>query len=93
MSLEKEPAGAFNKAQRLIEHVQYTQSSLFYKGASRFVFDRQLPSDLPGCWQALPIDLSAREWSRDASGCIARGSASASEAGDEYRGYYPEKSQ
>jgi len=38
MSLEKEPAGAFNKAQRLIEQAQCTPRSFFYKGGSRFVF-------------------------------------------------------
>jgi len=38
MSLEKEPAGAFNKAQRLIEWGEYTRYCIFYKKAGRFVF-------------------------------------------------------
>jgi len=37
MSLEKEPAGAFNKAQRLIEHSQYIPPSRLCKDASGFV--------------------------------------------------------
>jgi len=65
MSLEKEPAGAFNKAQRLIEQTQYTPRPFFYKGGSRFVFGWSLPSDLPKWSQALSIDLSVRECSRE----------------------------
>jgi small subunit ribosomal protein S21 len=42
MSLEKEPAGAFNKAQRLIECPQYTYLSVFCKEGSRFVFSPTL---------------------------------------------------
>jgi len=38
MSLEKEPAGAFNKAQRLIEYEQYTRCWLIYKEGCQFVF-------------------------------------------------------
>jgi hypothetical protein len=37
MSLEKEPAGAFNKAQRLIERSQYISTSGFCKEESHFV--------------------------------------------------------
>jgi hypothetical protein len=42
MSLEKEPAGAFNKAQRLIECPQYTRLSVFCKEGSLFVFNSAL---------------------------------------------------
>jgi hypothetical protein len=40
MSLEKEPAGAFNKAQRLIELSQYTSSSRFLQGRNPFCFSQ-----------------------------------------------------
>jgi hypothetical protein len=56
MSLEKEPAGAFNKAQRLIECRQYTRLSVFCKEGSRFVFNvafpmpaGAVPDGLPAC--------------------------------------------
>jgi len=43
MSLEKEPAGAFNKAQRLIERLQYTPHTRFRKEASQFVSAKSSP--------------------------------------------------
>jgi hypothetical protein len=42
MSLEKEPTGTFNKAQRLIECAQYKEHSQFYKEGSQFGSARHL---------------------------------------------------
>src|SRR6185437_2564412 len=59
MSLEKEPAGAFNKAQRLIEWIQYTPLSRYCKDGRRFVSARQLwCSDREPSSES--IDLQAR---------------------------------
>ncbi|WP_439358827.1 hypothetical protein [Bradyrhizobium sp. DASA03007] len=61
MSLEKEPAGAFNKAQRLIERAQYTLHSQIRKEASRFVSASRLWCSDPSA-SRVSVELQARRY-------------------------------
>lgn len=70
MSLEKEPAGAFNKAQRLIEYSStYRDRAQFQQGPSQLNFTaieldniRLAASNRLYCPKARQFDIAATEW-------------------------------